>query len=247
MEIQRLHDWDLSPKEAIALQKKLAPQLDGDSPIDLKSINTVAGVDVSVKHGTTCACVVVLSYPDLELIETVCARQPMSYPYIPGLLTFREGPALEAVFRKMQNEPDVFIFDGMGQMHPRRMGIAAHLGLWLGRPTMGCGKRHFIGEYQQPGNEKGCLSTVTYQGQRVGVVLRTRPNVKPDLRVGRAPRGHRKLGATSALLYTELSAAAANSASASRGIGGMCIARRFFSLAAEIPAVKSSFGNTGLG
>lgn len=179
MEIQRLHDWDLSPKEAIALQKKLAPQLVGDSPIDLKSINTVAGVDVSVKHGTTCACVVVLSYPVLELIETVCARQPTSYPYIPGLLTFREGPALEAVFRKMQNEPDVFIFDGMGQMHPRRMGIAAHLGLWLGHPTMGCGKRHFIGEYQQPGNEKGCLSTVTYQGQRVGVVLRTRPNVKP--------------------------------------------------------------------
>ena len=179
MEIQRLHDWDLSPKEAIALQKKLAPQLVGDSPIDLKCINTVAGVDVSVKHGTTCACVVVLSYPVLELIETVCARQPTSYPYIPGLLTFREGPALEAVFRKMQNEPDVFIFDGMGQMHPRRMGIAAHLGLWLGCPTMGCGKRHFIGEYQQPGNEKGCLSTVTYQGQRVGVVLRTRPNVKP--------------------------------------------------------------------
>ena len=179
MEIQRLHDWDLSPKEAIALQKKLAPQLVGDSPIDLKSIDTVAGVDVSGKHGTTCACVVVLSYPVLELIETVCARQPTSYPYIPGLLTFREGPALEAVFRKMQNEPDVFIFDGMGQMHPRRMGIAAHLGLWLGHPTMGCGKRHFIGEYQQPGNEKGCLSTVTYQGQRVGVVLRTRPNVKP--------------------------------------------------------------------
>ena len=151
----------------------------GDSPIDLKSINTVAGVDVSVKGGLTCACVVVLSYPDLELIETVCARQPTSYPYIPGLLTFREGPALESVFRKMKNEPDVFIFDGMGQMHPRRMGIAAHLGLWLGRPTMGCGKRHFIGEYQQPGNEKGCMSTVTYQGQRVGVVLRTRPNVKP--------------------------------------------------------------------
>ena len=179
MEIQRLHDWDLSPKEAIALQKKLVPQLVDDSPIDLKSINTVAGVDVSVKGGLTCACVVVLSYPDLELIETVCARQPTSYPYIPGLLTFREGPALESVFRKIQNEPDVFIFDGMGQMHPRRMGIAAHLGLWLGRPTMGCGKRHFIGEYQQPGNEKGCLSTVTYQGQRVGVVLRTRPNVKP--------------------------------------------------------------------
>ncbi len=179
MKIQQLHDWDLSPKDAIALQKTLATRLVSASPLDLHSIRTVAGVDVSVKRGFTCACVVVLSFPELENIETVCVRQATSYPYIPGLLTFREGPALVAAFRKLRHEPDVFIFDGMGQMHPRRMGIAAHLGLWLGRPTIGCGKRHFIGEYQQPGNVKGSSATVTYHGEQVGLVLRTRSNVKP--------------------------------------------------------------------
>ncbi|MCY4069878.1 MAG: endonuclease V [Chloroflexi bacterium] len=179
MKIRQLHDWDLSPKDAVALQKKLATRLVSSSPLDLHRVRTVAGVDVSVKRGLTCACVVVLSFPALENIETVCMGQATSYPYIPGLLTFREGPALVAAFRKLRNAPDVFIFDGMGQMHPRRMGIAAHLGLWLGRPTIGCGKRHFIGEYQQPGNVKGSSASVTYQGEQVGLVLRTRPNVKP--------------------------------------------------------------------
>ncbi len=179
MKIQQLHDWDLSPKDAIALQKTLATRLVSASPLDLNRIRTVAGVDVSVKGGLTCACVVVLSFPELENIETVCMRRATSYPYIPGLLAFREGPALVAAFRELRHEPDVFIFDGMGQMHPRRMGIAAHLGLWLGRPTIGCGKRHFIGEYQQPGNIKGSSATVTYQGEQLGLVLRTRSNVKP--------------------------------------------------------------------
>ncbi len=179
MHIRHLHDWDLSPKAAIALQKKLASQLDSASPIDLNRIRTVAGVDVSVKRGLTCACVVVLTFPELEHLETVCAQSATNYPYIPGLLAFREGPALVEAFRKLRDEPDVFIFDGMGQMHPRRMGVAAHLGLWLGRPTIGCGKRHYIGEYQQPGNVKGNSAIVTYQGEAVGHVLRTRTNVKP--------------------------------------------------------------------
>ena len=179
MKIQQLHDWDLSPKDAIALQKTLATRLVSASPLDLNRIRTVAGVDVSVKGGLTCACVVVLSFPELENLETVCMQRATSYPYIPGLLAFREGPALVAAFRELRHEPDVFIFDGMGQMHPRRMGIAAHLGLWLGRPTIGCGKRHFIGEYQQPGNIKGSSATVTYQGEQLGLVLRTRSNVKP--------------------------------------------------------------------
>ena len=179
MHIRQLHDWDLSPKAAIALQKKLASHLDSASPIDLNRIRTVAGVDVSVKRGLTCACVVVLTFPELEDLETVCAQSATSYPYIPGLLAFREGPALVEAFRKLRYEPDVFIFDGMGQMHPRRMGVAAHLGLWLGRPTIGCGKRHYIGEYRQPGNVKGNSAIVTYQGEEVGHVLRTRTNVKP--------------------------------------------------------------------
>lgn len=179
MKIHPLHDWNLEPKAAAALQKELAPQLISDRPIDLRKVNTVAGVDVSVKNGMSQAAVAVMSYPELEVIETVRARQRTAYPYIPGLLSFREGPVLEDVFRQLTAEPDVFIFDGMGQIHPRRMGIAAHLGLWLRRPTVGCGKTHFIGDYEEPARAKGSSAALTYQGERLGVVLRTRANVKP--------------------------------------------------------------------
>lgn len=179
MHIQHLHEWDLPPQEAIALQSQLADQLIADRPLDLPTIRSVAGVDVSVKDGISQAAVVVSSYPDLQPIETVRAQRPTSYPYIPGLLTFREGPVLEDALQQLQHEPDVFVFDGMGQIHPRRMGIAAHMGLWLQRPTIGCGKTHLIGEYDAPALEKGSYAPLHYQGQQLGVVLRTRTNVKP--------------------------------------------------------------------
>ncbi len=179
MKIEALHDWDLSPKTAIKLQNELAPQLISDTPLELGRIKLVAGVDVSVKQGISRAAVVVMRYPDLETIEVVRAQGETSYPYIPGLLAFREGLLLVSALRRMQREPDVFIFDGMGQIHPRRMGIAAHLGLWLGRPTVGCGKTHFIGEYQEPAREKGSRRPLMHKGEQLGVVLRTRANVKP--------------------------------------------------------------------
>lgn len=179
MKIHPLHGWNLSPQAATALQKELASQLISDAPIDLGKVNTVAGVDVSIKDKMAQAAVVVMRYPELEMIETVRARGPAAYPYIPGLLSFREGPVLEAAFRQLSAEPDVFLFDGMGQIHPRRMGIAAHLGLWLRRPTVGCGKTHFIGSYEEPNKEKGSAAPLTYRGEQLGVVLRTRANVKP--------------------------------------------------------------------
>jgi deoxyribonuclease V len=179
MHIQHLHDWKLSSQDAIQLQKDLAARLIDDQALDMMAVRRVAGVDVSVKKGVSQAAVVVASFPDLMHIETVTAQMPTQYPYIPGLLTFREGPVLEAAFKQLQHEPDVFIFDGMGQIHPRRMGIAAHMGLWLERPTIGCGKTHFVGEYDAPATEKGAYSDLTYKGQRLGVVLRTRKNVKP--------------------------------------------------------------------
>lgn len=179
MKINHLHEWDLKPPDAIQLQKDLADQLISDRPIDISSVKLVAGVDVSVKNNVSQAAVVVLTYPELEIVETVRAQLPTTYPYIPGLLTFREGPVLENTFKQLQNEPDVFIFDGMGQIHPRKMGIAAHLGLWLGKPTIGCGKTHFIGDYAEPDTEKGSYSALTYKGDQLGVVLRTRTNVKP--------------------------------------------------------------------
>lgn len=179
MKINHIHDWDVPPKDAIQLQKDLASQLISDRPLDLTNIKTVAGVDVSVKNNISQAAIVVMRYPELEIIETVRAKQPTSYPYIPGLLTFREGPVLEQAFLQLEHEPDVFIFDGMGQIHPRKTGIAAHMGLWLDKPTIGCGKTHFIGEYHEPAIEKGSYSKLTYKGEQLGVVLRTRTKVKP--------------------------------------------------------------------
>lgn len=179
MRFDPLHDWALSPQSAIALQTELASRLDSDSPLDIDRIKRVAGVDVSVKDRQSRAAVVVMSFPDMAIIETVATRQATRYPYIPGLLAFREGPVILAALSKLRIEPDVFIFDGMGQIHPRRMGIAAHLGLWLGRPTIGCGKSHYIGEYNEPAAEKGSRSPLFYRGQQLGVVLRTRRGVKP--------------------------------------------------------------------
>ncbi|MCE2470357.1 MAG: deoxyribonuclease V [Anaerolineae bacterium] len=179
MDIEPLHDWDLSPKSAIALQAELAARLISDRPLAIDRIKRVAGVDVSVKGGQTRAAIVVMSFPDLSPIETVVAQQATRFPYIPGLLAFREAPAILQALSKLGSEPDAIIFDGMGQIHPRRMGIAAHLGLWLGRPTIGCGKSHYIGEYDEPDKEKGSRMPLFYRGEQLGAVLRTRTGVKP--------------------------------------------------------------------
>lgn len=179
MRFEPLHDWELAPPSAIALQRQLASRLISDRPLDLRRISRVAGVDVSVKGGQSRAAVVVMSFGDLSIIETAVAQRTTNYPYIPGLLAFREGPVVLEALEKLRHEPDVLIFDGMGQIHPRRMGIAAHLGLWLGRPTVGCGKSHYIGEYDEPAQEKGSRSPLFYREQQPGVVLRTRKGVKP--------------------------------------------------------------------
>ena len=179
MHVESLHDWNLSPKSAAALQVELATRLESASPLEIDRIKLLAGVDVSVKDGQSRAAVVVMSFPDLSTIESVRAQRSTCYPYIPGLLAFREGPVVLEALSKLRHEPDAVIFDGMGQIHPRRMGIAAHLGLWLGRPTIGCGKSHFVGEYDEPADEKGSRSPLVYRGKQLGVVLRTRMGVKP--------------------------------------------------------------------
>jgi deoxyribonuclease V len=179
MQVSHLHLWNVSPNDAITLQKQLATRLIYDRPLDLTAISTVAGVDVSVKNEVSNAAIVVLSFPELRILETVTARQPTPFPYIPGLLTFREGPVLVEAFEKLQLTPDVFIFDGMGRAHPRRMGIAAHMGLWLNKPTIGCGKTHLIGKYQEPALTKGSASDLTDRGELIGSVVRTKDKVKP--------------------------------------------------------------------
>ena len=179
MQIHHRHDWNVSPQEAIELQKTLAAEVISNQPIDIASVKLVAGVDVSVKDNISQAAVVILKYPELEVIETVLVKRPTPFPYIPGLLTYREGPVLEEAFQKLQHEPDVFIFDGMGIMHPRRIGIASHMGVWLQKPTIGCGKTYFLGTYDEPAQERGAWSLVHHKGDVIGAVLRTREAVKP--------------------------------------------------------------------
>jgi len=179
MKIDDLHDWNLDPKGAVALQRELAPQLISDTPIALDRIKIIAGVDVSVRRKRSRAAVVVMRYPQLDTIEIARAERETSFPYIPGLLAFREGPVILDALRQLQCDPDAFIFDGMGQIHPRKMGIAAHLGLWLQRPTIGCGKTHFIGEFVEPASEKGSSSALHHRDEQIGAVLRTRARVKP--------------------------------------------------------------------
>lgn len=179
MKIDQLHDWNLDPKSAIALQRDLASQLISSMPLALDAVACVAGVDVSIRRGLSQAAIVVMSYPQLEVIEIARAKQKTKFPYIPGLLAFREGPVILDALGALRYEPDVFVFDGMGQLHPRRMGIAAHLGLWLRRPTVGCGKTHYIGEYQAPAEAKGSSSPINCRDEQLGLVLRTRTKVKP--------------------------------------------------------------------
>ena len=179
MNITHRHDWNLTPAQAIALQRELVKEVIYDRPLDLDNIRLVAGVDVSVKENVSQAAVVVLRFPELTIIETSLFQMPTPFPYIPGLLSFREGPALEEAFKKLQNVPDVFIFDGMGRAHPRRIGIATHMGLWLQKPTIGCGKTLLVGKYIEPDNERGASTELIDRGELIGVTLRTRAGTKP--------------------------------------------------------------------
>jgi deoxyribonuclease V len=177
--IRDLHPWNVSPQEAIRLQTGLAAQVINDTPLALDAIRLVAGVDVSVKNDISRAAVVVLRYPDLDVIETVTAALPTPFPYIPGLLSFREGAVILDAVRRLESAPDVFIFDGQGILHPRRIGIASHIGLFLDAPTVGCAKKRLIGRHGPVPAEKGQWVPVMDRGETVGVALRTRTNVKP--------------------------------------------------------------------
>ncbi|MGO4707260.1 deoxyribonuclease V [Microvirga sp. 2MCAF38] len=179
MRLDHRHSWNLTPQEAISLQKKLKNEVISKRPIDLDKISLVAGVDVSVKNEQSQAAVVVMTFPGFVPVETVLARCPTPFPYIPGLLSFREGPVLEEAFEKLESDPDVFLFDGMGIAHPRRIGIASHMGLWLQRPTIGCGKTLLCGRYSDLGEEKGSFAPLIDKGETIGVALRTRTAKNP--------------------------------------------------------------------
>ena len=179
MKYRDLHRWDLSPKQAIELQSDLRERI-VLKRIDLRPIRLVAGVDVSVKDEDSQAAIVVLSYPGLEQIEAVSFRMKTCFPYIPGLLSFREAPVILECVKKLKNTPDVFVFDGQGLAHPRRIGIASHLGLWLERPSIGSAKSHLYGTYEAPGRNKGDFALVRdTDGASIGAVVTTRDGTGP--------------------------------------------------------------------
>jgi deoxyribonuclease V len=136
-------------------------------------------VDVSVKDGMSQAAVVVATFPDFRPVETVRARRPTPFPYIPGLLAFREGPVLEEAFAALRTEPDLFLFDGSGYAHPRRMGLACHLGLWLGRAAVGCSKTRLTGRHEEVPPDKGATRPLLDKSEVVGAALRTRTRTNP--------------------------------------------------------------------
>ncbi|MGE5262899.1 MAG: deoxyribonuclease V [Acidobacteriota bacterium] len=180
MKIPPVHRWDLSPSEAMALQRELADRvIDHD---EIGSVHYVAGVDVGFegeRNRVARAAVVVLSYPALLPVDYAVARMPVTFPYIPGLLSFREIPVLLRAFEKIRIEPDLTIADGHGRAHPRRIGFASHLGLALDRPTIGCAKSRLVGTAAEPQNDKGAWTPLEDRGQVIGAVLRTRAGTRP--------------------------------------------------------------------
>lgn len=171
--------WHLTPREAIREQERLRARLVLED--QFKEIRLVAGADLAFDPDTETAFagVIVYRFPALEEIERRSARLKLQFPYVPGLLSFREGPALTAVFARLRNAPDLILIDGHGRAHPRLFGIACHMGVLFDKPTIGCGKSLLVGEHDMPATRAGSTAPLWYQGERVGEVLRTRDGVKP--------------------------------------------------------------------
>jgi deoxyribonuclease V len=174
-----LHPWKVTPEQAIRIQETLRDRI-----ILRKSfsrVRTIGGGDVSYqKEGDFLfGAMVVLSFPQMEMLDVATACGKISFPYLPGLLTFREGPILIETFQKLGIRPDILIFDGQGIAHPRGIGLATHLGIWLNLPSIGCAKTPLLGESVVPRPSKGSFELIQKSGREVGVVLRTQNRVRP--------------------------------------------------------------------
>jgi deoxyribonuclease V len=177
--VKKLHSWQVSINEALNIQRKLAAQVSRTNEVTLPRF--IAGVDISVKRelGVATGAVVVLEYPELRLVETKIVSGELDFPYVPGLLSFRESPLTLAACERLAIAPDLILVDGQGIAHPRRMGLASHLGLFLDTPTIGCAKSLLCGNYEAPGIEPGSYTDVVDNGEVIAAALRTRQGVKP--------------------------------------------------------------------
>jgi deoxyribonuclease V len=173
-----MHDWNVSPSEAVEIQQRLRPLITQAQPISLDKIHTIAGIDASYKDGGR-AAIVVLAYPELRVVESATAFRPSVFPYVPGLLSFREGPVVEEAMGKLRVRPDLLMFDGQGYAHPRRFGLASHMGVYLDLPSIGCAKSRLVGRFTEPGPAAGDRAPLTDHGEVIGTVLRTKPRTNP--------------------------------------------------------------------
>lgn len=180
-EFKQLHEWSLAPREAVELQKRLRGQV-RLAPLK-KKIETVAGADISFNKfdPVVYAGVVVLRLPTLEVVEESGVVSETKFPYVPGLLSFRETPSVLEAWARLKTEPDALMLDGQGYAHPRRFGIACHVGLLIERPTLGCAKSVLVGRYEEPGEERGSRTPLVdpKTGETIGAALRTKTRVQP--------------------------------------------------------------------
>ena len=180
MRYRRLHAWDVAPMEAIRLQNTLRGHV-VMRDASTRAFRTVAGMDVSYDRRSPWifAAVVVLRLPTLDVVDQAAVRTRAAFPYVPGLLSFRESPAGLSVWERLRTRPDCLLCDGHGYAHPRRFGFACHFGLLVGLPTIGCAKSVLIGEYREPGAKRGSLSDLIHDGEVVGAAARTRDGARP--------------------------------------------------------------------
>jgi deoxyribonuclease V len=174
-----LHSWDVNVKEAIRIQEALKDRV--ILKRTFSEVRTIGGGDVAYsKEGDRLfGAIAVLSFPDLEILDTATAVGKTPFPYIPTLLSFREGPILVKSFERLKTKPEVMFYDGQGIAHPRGIGLASHMGLWLDLPSIGCAKTPLLDEFIPPAPSKGSYEWILKEGKKVGAVLRTREGVKP--------------------------------------------------------------------
>ncbi|MBC7217920.1 MAG: endonuclease V [Candidatus Caldatribacterium sp.] len=180
MERKYPYPFEVSLEEALRIQETIRRSISFDFPFEDEAVTLLAGVDVSYdRKGKALAVVVVLSWPSLAVVEVASGVHKPCFPYIPGFLSFREGPAIERALSHLTVTPHIFFFDGQGIAHPRGVGLASHIGVLFGLVSIGVAKKPLVGNFAEPGKDRGSFSWLEYRGRRVGVVLRTKDATKP--------------------------------------------------------------------
>jgi deoxyribonuclease V len=181
MKVRHLHPWDVTPREAVKIQRALCVKLRLGEGGFSGHLRHVGGADISYTRGDDrfFAAVVILEWPSLRTVEEATHAEKVTFPYVPGLLSFREGPPLIRVFEKLKRVPDVVFFDGQGIAHPRGIGLASHMGILLNVASVGCAKTKLVGEYGEVGEAVGDYAELVFEGRAVGAVVRTKEKVKP--------------------------------------------------------------------